>query len=216
MARSFTQGPDVSAAVCLAERLLAEAEACPALISRRASADMGPRPERSPALAVFSDPVPDVRPQLEHLASIAAASAQRPKALASLARRRSRNVRWQMFAAGSLGVMAVLIGAIGFVASREADTKLALLRALTKLRQLEIVELAAQNSNARAEQTKTTAGRPETPVVRLAAPASQAPRIRYSAQPSPDPRRSTSMLRRQVTRPRFLAGFERDIQAVLR
>jgi hypothetical protein len=218
-----------AAAVRLAERLLAEAEACPALTLR---GDPIAQPSESPSgrfpeLALLSDPVLDVRPYLEHLVSMASAAAERSEALAQQARQRSRKAKWQMLAIGCLGAVALLIGVRGFIASRNSETSLAQLRnqviALTEQQQqarTEIAELSARKDAARVATGPAASGRerPATPIA--AAPALQIPSIRYYAQPWPD---SRSILRQSTQAPsrlgtgfHFLPGFERGIQAVLR
>lgn len=196
MDRFFPQQSNASAAVRLAERLLAEAEAFPALTVRRDP--IAPAPElpsgRFPALALLSDPGLDVRPYLEHLVSMAAAAAQRSEALAQQARRRSRNARRQMLAIGCLGAMALLIGVSGFIASRNSDARLAHLRsqfaALAERQhqaQVEIAALAARKSETRA--AAASAPGQEGSVTPIATgPAMRVPGIRYYAQPWPDSR----------------------------
>jgi hypothetical protein len=228
MDRFFPQQSSGSAAVSLAERLLAEAEACPALTRRTdPTADVAAvASERFPALSLLSDPVLDARPYLEHLVSIAVAAANRSEMLAKDARRQSRRARRQMLAVGCFGSAALLI-AIGFAALVTSDNRVAQLRsqviALTEQQQQAKAEIAAlagaKDATTRPEPATASArAAPATPVATQ--PAMQAPNIRYYAQPWPD---SGSALRRNaftpsqpMTGPRLFGGFERRIQAVLR
>ena len=229
MDRFLSQQSSASSVVRLAERLLAEAEACPALTFRSNPAVVASAPPSGhfPALALLSDPVLDVRPYLEHLTAMAAAAAQRSEALAQLARQRRRKMQRQILAIGALGTVAFLIGVSGVVASRNANRTIAELRgqlsALTeqqRLAQIEITAtLAARKDEAQAAEA--TAQPRRTAATQVAAePALQAPDIRYSAQPWPDSRplqrHNTVAPRRQPTGSHFLAGFERNIPPVLR
>ena len=80
----------------LARRLLAEAEASPALIGRAATAPAIATPRESQpfaAMALLSDPALDVRQYLEDLVTIAVNSAQQAEDLAVQAREASRKAR---------------------------------------------------------------------------------------------------------------------------
>src|ERR1700758_1366593 len=107
-----------SPATRLAERLLAEAVACPALIARRGPVDAAtePQPAPFPALALLSDPVLDVRPYLEDLVSIAVASAQRAEEMSAQVRQVSRKARRETLIVGCFGMLGLVIGAIGLAA----------------------------------------------------------------------------------------------------
>lgn len=202
----------------MAENLLAEAEACPALIARSDPVAVALEPPfgQFPALALLSDPALDVRPYLEDLVSIAAASAQRAEQLALHARRAIRQTRYQMLVVGCLGAAALLIGVTGFAISRNGDAKLAQMSseliALTQQQQQAQGEIAALTAQAEARAVGPTAREPKAVVGApvLAEPALQAPSIRYSAQPWPDsrpmPRRSTVTPHR-ASGPYFFAGF---------
>jgi hypothetical protein len=231
MDRFVSQQSSGSPAVRLAGRLLAEAEACPALIVRteRGTADAEPPAACFPALALLADPVLDVRPYLDDLVSIAARSAQRAEAVSRQARRAIRKARHEMLVIGCLGVIGLIVGVAGFASSHDSDARLARIRGeLATLRQQqqqargEIAALASPASETRvaepaAGESMTLAKTPAAPVP--AGPALQPPSIRYYAQPWPDsrpiPRRVTAAQGRQVTVPSF-AGLQPGMHAILR
>jgi hypothetical protein len=223
MDRSLPPQAGISAVVRLAESLLAEAEACPALIMRSAPVGVGveTQAERLPTLALLSEPALDVRPYLEHLVSLAAASARRSELLAEQARRLSRNARRQMLAACCMSLLAVLFGVVGFFDGRNQNTGRAQLRSQTNVLAAqqqhapnEIAASAAQPSDTRA--TETNSQRVVAPAApRSVAPQLQAPSIRYFAQPWPDSQRNAIMSNSWVSN-HFLAGFEGSLQAALR
>ncbi len=168
---SYHDNPAASPAVRMAENLLAEAEACPALIARSdpVAVALEPPSGQFPALALLSDPALDVRPYLEDLVSIAAASAQRAEQLAFQARRAIRQTRYQMLVVGCLGAAALLIGVTGFAISRNGDAKLAQMTseliALTHQQQQAQGQIAALTAQAEARAVGPTAREPKAVVV---------------------------------------------------
>ena len=80
----------------LAQRLLAEAAASPALVSRtRAPAKLTPKPpaDRFPTMALLSDPALDIQQYLEDLVSIAVKSAQQAEDVGAARRGRREDQR---------------------------------------------------------------------------------------------------------------------------
>ena len=115
----------------LARRLLAEAEACPALISRskhpskpRDAGGSGLFPE----MTFLSDPAMDVRQYLEDLVGIAVRSAQQAEDMSVQAREASNKARRGMALVASLGALGLLVGLAGFAASRSANVSLSEVR----------------------------------------------------------------------------------------
>ena len=115
----------------LARRLLAAAEATPALIGRAKTAPAVANPrvaESFAAMALLSDPALDVRQYLEDLVTIAVNSAQQAEDLAVQAREASRKARRGMAVVASIGALGLVVGVAGFAASRSANIRLAEVR----------------------------------------------------------------------------------------
>lgn len=224
MDRFVSQSSSGSPAVRLAERLLAEAEACPALIVRaeRSVANTEAPAAAFPTLALLSDPVLDVRPYLEDLVAIAASSAQRAEAVSGQARRAIRKARREMLVIGCLGAIGLLVGVTGFAASQDSDASIARIRG--ELATLQRQQQQAQGEIAAlAQAAETRVAEPEAgdsmALAKTVPPASdeaagsawQPPSIRYYAPPWPDSARQ----RRQRTVPSF-AGLRQGLHAALK
>jgi len=122
----------------LAQRILAEANANPALINRNSAlATVVQVPAGEPAtarlapfstMALLSDPALDVRQYLEDLVSIAVNSAQQAEDVSAQARDASRKARRGMVAIASFGLLGLIVGVAGFAASRSSNVKLSEVR----------------------------------------------------------------------------------------
>ena len=115
----------------LARRLLAEAEACPALIYRSESSSRETK-RRSKgsfsAMALLSDPVPDNRQYLEDLVRIAVGSARQAEDMSFEARKANRNTQRSMVVAVTVGILGLIVGVAGFTVGRSARDEPSTLR----------------------------------------------------------------------------------------
>src|SRR3974390_2393536 len=111
----------------MARRLLAEAEAQPALIGRTTPLKLTKKPvaEPFPALALLSDPTLNVKQYLEDIVSIAVNSAQQAEEISLQAEAASRKARRSMVLVGTFGALGLMVGIAGFAASRSANIRLA-------------------------------------------------------------------------------------------
>ena len=156
----------------LARQLLAEAEACPALIGRAETAPAVASTrvaESFASMALLSDPALDVRQYLEDLVSIAVNSAQQAEDLAVQAREAGRKARRGMAVVASLGAMGLVVGVAGFAASRSANVRLAEVRGeigalheMQRQSQDQLADIAARTSDQRdaVEVTQRSEHRP--------------------------------------------------------
>ena len=121
------EDPARKTVVHLVRQLLAEAQACPALIRRSEKSSSGtkaPPRESFPAMALLSDPALDIRQYLEDLVRIGVGSAQRAEAVLLEAREANRKARRSMAVVDSLGVLGLFVGIAGFTAGHSAHIKL--------------------------------------------------------------------------------------------
>lgn len=132
----------------LARRLLAEAEACPTLISRSESSS-GETKRRSKgsfsAMAFLSDPVPDNRQYLEDLVRIAVGSARQAEDMSFEARKANRNTQRSMVVAVTVGILGLIVGIAGFTVGRSARDEPSTLRNM-------VDDIASQQQQRTAEQ----------------------------------------------------------------
>ncbi len=219
----------------LAQRLLAAAEATPALIGRAKTAPAVANPrvaEPFAAMALLSDPALDVRQYLEDLVTIAVNSAQQAEDLAEQAREASRKARRGMVVVASIGALGLVVGVAGFAASRSANIRLAEVRGevgtlheMQRQSQDQLADIASRTSEQRdaVEVTRQTDIAPAVVVSQpLPAPPPPArqPAVRYS-EPWPDsrpPPRRVAVVRShpvQTTQPVVVPRFFADIQRSL-
>ncbi len=224
----------------LARRLLAEATAVPALISRgKPLAKVDPQrvAEPFPAMALLSDPALDIRQYLEDLVSIAVNSAQQAEDVSVQAHQAGRKARRGMAVVAGLGAVGVLVGVAGFAASRSSNIRLSELR--DEVTALQGMQTQAQDQlheltthAVQAEQREASDATPEARVAPAAVvgqpmPPTAAPNQRpvpYYSQPWPDsrpaPRRSAAWqspppARAQaVVMPRLFADLGRSFRAI--
>jgi hypothetical protein len=212
----------------MAQRLLADAQASPALISRSEPA-REPEPPRAafPAMSLLSDPTLDIRHYLEELVRIAVNSAQRVEDVSTQACEASRKARRGMVAVACLGALGLIVGVGGFAASRGANVRLSEVRkelgALQEMQreaQYQLAGITLRQSDQRVDvkpadlaNVTPQAAAPPAPVV---APPVFQPPIRAS-EPWPDsrkpvPRPAVAHSRPAVV-PRFLADIQRNLRA---
>ena len=222
----------------MAQRLLAEARACPLLIERDCH-DVAlpteprwelPRLDAIPNLTLLSDPSLDVREYLEELVSIAAGSAQQAENVSLRSHEASRKMRGGMPAMVAFGAVGLLVGVIGFAAAHSANIELAAMRqqvsALDEMQRQthdELSEFAAKS--ATQCDTSEAAERADTPAPQarpaVAAPMQivERPVIRYS-EVWPDSRpplpHRAAPVRSHVVVPMFVAQLQRNISALFR
>lgn len=227
----------------LARRLLAEAEASPALIARAAAAPAIATPRESQpfaAMALLSDPALDVRQYLEDLASIAITSAQQAEDLAVQAQAASRKARRGMLVLAGFAMMGLLVGVAGFAVSRSSNVRLAEIRDemgamhdMQRQAQDQIADIAAQTAEQRnaIEQHDAVDVQPSMgtapamatviaqPPPTAAPPARQPAPATYYYQPWPNSRpavRRAPLVRSQATPPVVVPRFFADIQRSVR
>lgn len=218
--------------------MLAEAEACPALVGRAKTAPVVANArvaELFAAMALLSDPALDVRQYLEDLVSIAVNSAQQAEDLAVQAREAGRKARRGMAVLASLGALGLLVGVAGFAASRSANVRLAEVRgevgALQEMQrqsQDQLADIASRTSDPRdaVEATQQPGIAPAVVVSRplpTPAPPARQQALRYS-EPWPDsrpPPRRAAVARSQpvqttqpVVVPRFFADIQRSLRGI--
>jgi hypothetical protein len=222
----------------LARRLLAAAEASPALIGRAKTAPAVANPrvaESFAAMALLSDPALDVRQYLEDLVTIAVNSAQQAEDLAVQAREASRKARRGMAVVASIGAVGLVVGVAGFAASRSANIRLAEMRGevgalheMQRQSQDQLADIASRTSDQRdvVEVTQQPSVAPAVVVSQpLPAPVPPArqPTVRNS-EPWPDsrpPPRRVAVVRSQpvqttqpVVVPRFFADIQRSLRGI--
>jgi hypothetical protein len=216
----------------MAQRLLADAQASPALISRSDPArEVEPPRAAFPAMSLLSDPTLDVRHYLEELVTIAVNSAQRVEDVSSQACEASRKARRGMVAVGCLGALGLIVGVGGFAASRGANVRLSEVRkelgALQEMQreaQYQLAGITLRQSDQRvdvkpadpANVTPQAVVAPPAPVV---APPVFQPPIRAS-EPWPDSRKPVSrpvaVHSRPAVVPRFFADIQRNLRTLFR
>jgi hypothetical protein len=225
----------------MAQRLLADARAWPALINRSDPASAvikggvrgsEPAPRAAfPAMALLSDPTLDIRRYLEELVTISVNSAQRVEEVSLQACEASRKARRGMLAVACLGALGLIVGAGGFAASRGANVRLSEVRkelgALQEMQrqaQYQLASIVLRQSDQQTDMkssdllsvTPQTAARLRAPV--LAPPAFQPP-VRAS-EPWPDSRkpvpRPAAAHSRPAVVPRFFADIQRNLRALFR
>jgi hypothetical protein len=216
----------------LARRLLAEAEACPALIGRtksRAAVAKAPLAEPFSAMALLSDPAVDIRQYLEDLVSIAVSSAQQAEDVSFQAQVASKRARRGMAVVASLGALGLVVGIAGFAASRSSNIALSEVREeVTALQDMQhqahdqLAEIASQTSEQRdtADTTRQAVIAPAAMVSQpLPTASAQPPSARYS-EPWPDsrpPQRHIAVVdNRPVVVPAFLANIQRNLYTIFR
>jgi hypothetical protein len=224
----------------LARRLLAAAEASPALIgrTRTAPAVANPRVAESFAtMALLSDPALDVRQYLENLVTIAVSSAQQAEDLAVQAREASRKARRGMAVVASIGALGLVVGVAGFAASRSANIRLAEVRGevgalheMQRQSQDQLADIASRTSDQRdavevTQQPSIAAAVVMSQPLPAPAPPARQPTVRYS-EPWPDSRpppprvavvRSRPVQTTQpVVVPRFFADIQRNLRGIFR
>jgi hypothetical protein len=153
----------------LTRRLLAEAQACPALVRRAENSSTGTKaPPRGsfPAMALLSDPALDIRQYLEDLVRIGVGSAQQAEDVLVEAREAHRKARRSMAVVASLGALGLLVGIAGLTAGRSAYIRLSEVRgelstdqnvrrdldALQQQRKAEEATLSRQKTDQQAAQ----------------------------------------------------------------
>ncbi len=115
----------------LAQRLLADAEACPDLIRRSETPPRltkASRNEQFPPMALLSDPTLNTRQYLEDLVRIAVSSAERADDVSSQARTAGKKARRGMALVTCVGALGLMVGLAGFTASRSANFRLSEIR----------------------------------------------------------------------------------------
>jgi hypothetical protein len=163
------EDPARKTVIHLARRLLAEAQACPALVRRSENSSTGtkaPPRESFPAMALLSDPALDIRQYLEDLVRIAVGSAQQAEDVLVEAREAHRKARRSMAVVASLGALGLLVGIAGLTAGRSAHIGLSEVRgelstdqnlrrdldALQQRRKVEEATLSRQKTDQQAAQ----------------------------------------------------------------
>jgi hypothetical protein len=116
----------------LARRLLAEAEAYSALISRSGNpskpTDAAARRVPFPAVALLSDPAMDVREYLEDLVRIAVGSTRQAEDMLVHAREASSKASRGLALIAGVGALGLLVGIAGLATSRSPEVSLSLVR----------------------------------------------------------------------------------------
>jgi hypothetical protein len=225
----------------MAQWLLADAQACPALIGRSGPASAVIKAEAGgseptpravfPAMALLSDPTLDIRRYLEELITIAVNSAQRVEDVSLQACEGSRKARRGMVAVGCLGALGLIVGIGGFAASRGANVRLSEVRkelgALQEMQrqaQYQLAGIALRQSDQQADvkaadlANVTREAATPLPAPALAPPAFQ-PSVRAS-EPWPDSRkpvpRPAAVHSRPVVVPQFFADIQRNLRTLFR
>jgi hypothetical protein len=214
----------------LAERLLADATASPALIGRSDPID-SPRDEQSArlsTLALLSDPALDVRPYLDELVTVAIAAARVAEDLSEEVRVSSRKAGRQTLLFGCLSAVGLLFGATGFAASISSEAKLAQIR--TQVAALQDQQRQAQAAfeahmsqlaGSRVAQLPMAAdnsGPHELRMISSVPPALKPPNVHYVAQPWPDSRPNARQVAVErdprATSPDLFSGLGRGIHTI--
>ena len=226
----------------LARRLLAEAAASPALVSRTgAPAKLTPKPpaDRFPTMALLSDPALDIQQYLEDLVSIAVKSAQQAEDVSLQAQDASKRARRGMAVVAGLGAVGLLVGAAGFAASRSSNIRLSELR--DQVGTLQDMQRDAQQQlgdiATRAAATEQRDAEDATPRSSIAPAAVVAQPLspptpatqrtpRYYSEPWPDsrsqPRQGAAVQvapvghRQAVVVPQFFADISHNLRAIFR
>lgn len=223
----------------MAQRLLADAQAWPALIGRcdPASAvikggarESEPTPRAAfPAMALLSDPTLDIRRYLEELVAIATNSARRVEDVSLQACEGSRKARRGMVAVACLGALGLIVGIGGFAASRAANVRLSEIRkdlgALQEMQRQVPYQLANAALRQSDQQAKVKSAELANVTPQAAAPlpppalapAAFQPPVRAS-EPWPDSQkpvpRPAAMHSRPAVVPRFLDDLQRNLRAL--
>ncbi len=175
--------------------MLAEAEACPALIGRSEKPSKVAKPRVGgafPAMALLSDPALDIRQYLEDLVTIAVGSAQQAEDMSVQAREASRKARRGMAVVAGFGALGLVVGVAGFAASRSANVRLTEVR--EQVSTLQNMQRQAQNQladiAARTPDEHDVAEAAPPPTVAPAAVVTQPVPAAVESQPVPAASRS--------------------------
>jgi hypothetical protein len=216
----------------MARRLLAEAEAQPALIGRTTPLKLTKKPvaEPFPALALLSDPTLNVKQYLEDLVSIAVNSAQQAEEISLQAEAASRKARRSMVLVGTFGALGLMVGIAGFAASRSANIRLAEVRDevsglqdLQHQAQDQLADIAARTAEQR-EALEVTPQPRVSPAAVVSSPWPSSPQqaAHYASDPWPDSRPISRRVpvavprSRPVVVPQFFADIQRSFRAIFR
>ncbi len=222
----------------LARRLLAEAEAQPALIGRT---EVRPRltdtkAEDQPfqAMALLSDPAVDIRQYLEDLVSIAVDSAQHADGVSLQVQEAKRRVRRGMAIVAGFGALGLAVGVAGFAASRSSNIRLSevrqqvgLLQDMQRQAQDELSSILARTGDVEQRETAVEVAHPASTVPAAVATQTLPPEPSV-VQPQPrnyvpwpdsrPPVRHGPQVRSGTTVvvPQFVANIQRGLRAIFR
>lgn len=213
----------------LARRLLAEAEARPALIGRdRVPIAAELKAEPFAAMALLADPALDIRQYLEDLVSIAVNSARHAEDVSAQAKVACRKARRGMVVVASFGALGLVVGVAGFVASRSSNVRLSevrdqisTLQDMQRQSQEQISGIAAQAAEPQREAAESSpqpvasaiVAEPTPPPV----PTARRPVTQYYIpwpDSKPPPRRTPVTQGQAVAVPGLFADIQRNLRAI--